>query len=438
MMTMFLIMSCDKDEAPDKEVPSNKDIPQVVIDAFNAKYPGATNVKWAKKYNTYAVATFSLNEKRSVNSNQHTAWFEWSTGVWGMTETEMPLAMIPETVMNAFRNSIYAQAPWRVDDEVDYLQRQEGSEALYIISVEKKEAGKETEMELYFTETGILIKEIADVDNEHDYHEYLPQAPTDAIQAWIDNKYPGARLIDIERERTGTEVEFIHNGLKYEALFDNANQWLYTKTDYGRRDLEKEIPEIVMNTLKQHYDITNDWRIDGAEKIESATESYFHFEMEQRNSAWENEQEVYIKADGTLMNQRPELPGEGGNVPVEDDLNAFIQQKYPEATIIGKEYDDGLLEITIRHNNVIKEVKFNGRNEWIKTEYKFKNYQELPEAVKQTLDADKDFANSYLEDIEVTETPVRTVYEIEILSGRTEIQYLIDSQGKLISKTFDD
>ncbi len=440
MMAMFFIMSCSKEENQGGETPSNKNIPQVVLNEFSERYPNATNVVWTKKYDTYAVATFTLSNLRATSNvaEEHTAWFDWNTGEWGMTKTEIPLVTIPEAVKNSFHSSIYAENPWKVDNEVDYLQRQEGTETIYVISVEKKEAEKETEMKLYYTETGILIKEVADIDNDYDHHDYFPQTPSGTIQTWIDTKYPGAILIDTDHNAISTEVEFIYNGLKHEVLFNASYQWIYTRTNYERRNLN-EIPELVISSLQKIYDITNEWKIDGAEKIESETDCYFCFEIERRNDNWEDEREVYFKSDGTFMEKQPELPNNGnGGIQIENNLATFIQQKYPESVIIGKEYDDGLLEINIRHNNLRKEVKFNGRQEWIKTEYQFYHYNELPETVKKTLESDLDFSLGHVEDIEVTETPANTTYEIEVVSERFEIQYVIDSLGKLLHKEYDN
>ena len=55
MMTMFFIMSCSKEENQGGETPSNKNIPQVVLNEFSERYPNATNVVWTKKYDTYDI-----------------------------------------------------------------------------------------------------------------------------------------------------------------------------------------------------------------------------------------------------------------------------------------------------------------------------------------------------------------------------------------------
>ena len=149
---------------------------------------------------------------------------------------------------------------------------------------------------------------------------------------------------------------------------------------------------------------------------------------------------MYISADGTFID-RPQDPdisgGEGGKVPVAEDLLTFIEQKYNGAVVIGKEYDDGLLEIKIKHDGLIKEVKFNGRSEWVETEYDLYSYDALPHAVRATLEADKDFSKVNME-MEVKEKPSDTIYTIEIETARMEVQYVINAAGTLLHKEYDD
>ncbi len=52
-----------------------------------------------------------------------------------------------------------------------------GYGALYVIGVEKSENGAETEVDLYFTAAGELVREVVDADPYEDYEEYLPQMP---------------------------------------------------------------------------------------------------------------------------------------------------------------------------------------------------------------------------------------------------------------------
>ena len=81
----------------------------------------------------------------------------------------------------------------------------------------------------------VKIKEIIEInpDDYKDYQEYLPQTPSNTVESWLKENYPDARIIDLDNEDGGTEVEFISGNLKHEAFFNRAQAWVYTKTEYS-------------------------------------------------------------------------------------------------------------------------------------------------------------------------------------------------------------
>ena len=100
-----------------------------------------------------------------------------------------------------------------------------------------------------------------------------------------------------------------------------------------------------------------------------------------------------------------------------------------------KEYDDGLLEVEIRHDNREKTVKFNGRNEWVMTEWEVRA-NELPAAVTDAI-----AANNYtLDDNEAdyVETPDSQWYEVEVRQGRQELKLYISPEGNILRTEYDD
>ena len=356
--SFVLMTSCnDNDDLHSNPVPEN--IPEKVILEFNAKYPNATNVTWSTK-DTYAVANFYLASTRTGGHEpNNTAWFNMA-GHWNMTETEISYQQLPEAVKTAFEASPYAS--WRMDNEIDKLQRSDNNETLYIIEVSQKEGNVETEVDLYYTEEGILVKEIVNAEADNDYHEYLPQQPEGNIQTWLDQNFPNVRIVDYDCEQNGTEVEIIANGLKHEILFDNQQQWVYTKTEYERRDLT-QIPTSILNHLRTSPYYTSDNAIDDVEKYTTRDNgTYYCFELK---TAYDDDVKVYVNETGIIS--RPQNGSDGGNsnVPVEDELQNFIDQKYPDAIILEKDYDHGYLEIDILHDGIEKEIKFNGQNQWV-------------------------------------------------------------------------
>lgn len=424
--SFVLMTSCnDNDDLHSNPVPEN--IPEKVILEFNAKYPNATNVTWSTK-DTYAVANFYLASTRTGGHEpNNTAWFNMA-GHWNMTETEISYQQLPEAVKTAFEASPYAS--WRMDNEIDKLQRSDNNETLYIIEVSQKEGNVETEVDLYYTEEGILVKEIVNAEADNDYHEYLPQQPEGNIQTWLDQNFPNVRIVDYDCEQNGTEVEIIANGLKHEILFDNQQQWVYTKTEYERRDLT-QIPTSILNHLRTSPYYTSDNAIDDVEKYTTRDNgTYYCFELK---TAYDDDVKIYVNETGIIS--RPQNGSNGGNsnVPVEDELQNFIDQKYPGAIILEKDYDHGYLEIDILHDGIEKEIKFNGQNQWVRTEWEVR---QLPDAVKNTITAQGYTLDD--NEFDYVETTDSSWYEVEVRKGRDELKLYISPTGEILRTEYDD
>ena len=117
-LALFGFCSCDNDDSVTPDPQARQ--------AFESKYPNATQVEWEKK-NNYLIAEFIDNQLDGK------AWFD-ATGRWYMTETELThTSQLPEDVQKALANSEYAQ--WYIDD-IDRLERNE-TETIYVIEVKK-------------------------------------------------------------------------------------------------------------------------------------------------------------------------------------------------------------------------------------------------------------------------------------------------------------
>lgn len=265
-----LFSACDKDN-------ENSDTPNgTVTKAFDNKYPHASQVKWEDKRG-YSVADFWNDQLET------TAWFD-RNGQWYMTKTEYDrLEQIPsEEVRNAFTTGEYKD--WRIED-IDYIERLD-AENVYVIEVEQGEA----EYDLHYAADGILLKAIPD-DGDDDYEDYLPEtAPSDVIKAFITDKYPEARIVEIDQEDGFIEVEIIDNKRGKEVVFNKQNEWVNTHYDVNR----KEVEEIVMQTLNASY---AGYEIDDIEKYETPTGDYYLFELEKGD----RETQVKINGEGEIV-----------------------------------------------------------------------------------------------------------------------------------------
>ncbi|MDR2955035.1 MAG: PepSY-like domain-containing protein [Prevotella sp.] len=269
--TLFLLLAisaiyfvgCSDDDDSNWDI-----VPSDVRSAFEEKYPSAKNIEWEDK-GSYKVADF-------INDNMEaSAWFD-SKGTWYMTETDLPFNLLPQPVKDAFGASEYST--WKVDD-VDMLERKD-SEVIYIIEVEYKNK----EVDLYYNAEGILVKTVEDND-DNDYESHIPQPASTEIEAFIKEKYPEARIIEIEKEKGRIEVDIIHNNIGKEVVFDTNNQWLYTLWDVRVSSLPQTVAGVVNDSQYAGY------HIDDAEFVETSQGNYYLLELEKGNS------EIDIKVD---------------------------------------------------------------------------------------------------------------------------------------------
>ena len=136
------LYSCDNND--DESIT----VPVELQNAFSSKYPNAANVKWENN-SGYYVADF-------YDGYEASAWFT-QDGRWQMTKTDIPYIVLPQAVKTSFEATEYATS-WKQDD-VDKLER-EGVETVYVIEVEKQNQ----ELDLHYSEDGVLIKSVVDKD----------------------------------------------------------------------------------------------------------------------------------------------------------------------------------------------------------------------------------------------------------------------------------
>ena len=163
---------------------------------------------------------------------------------------------------------------------------------VFVIEVEKQNQ----EVDLYYSADGTLIKSIVDTDDDNS--EHLPVQLTEAMKNFINEKYPNARImeVDVEDDRNDwdfgfTEVDIIHNGISKDVLFNQTGNWYSTSWEIR----QNELPEAVNNTLNNQY---GEYRFDEAEYIEKADGSiYYRIELEKGDV----DKVVNIGENGTVL-----------------------------------------------------------------------------------------------------------------------------------------
>ncbi|MDY9917976.1 Putative beta-lactamase-inhibitor-like, PepSY-like [Porphyromonadaceae bacterium NLAE-zl-C104] len=115
----------------------------------------------------------------------------------------------------------------------------------------------------------------------------LSDAAASDIRAFIENKYPGAQVVEIDRARNTIEVDIIHDTLSKDVVFDLNNNWLHTSWDVRVSELPQAISNIANDPAYSGY------HIDDADFVETPRGNYYLLELEKGNS------EIKVKIDET-------------------------------------------------------------------------------------------------------------------------------------------
>lgn len=395
------------------------DVPQSVLSAFDEMYPGAEDVQWSSRQ-SYFVATFGdclpVKGMSSSCSGRNAAWFDFS-GKWYMTEFNSSLGMLPQAVRDAFASSEYAS--WRVDD-VDVLRRS-GTAVIYVIEVEGQKDGVFMEVDLYYSEDGVLVKEVVDAEDGYDYGDYIPSRPAESLADAVESLYPGARIVDVDEDDGAIEVEIVDaDRIFRELYFDFGLEWMLTKTEVRYSLLPAAVVAAFGNSEYSGYRIDDD--ID--HYLWNSGEEYYVLELESRD---DDDIKIKITPDGTVsVADRDDVNLPVGGGAADGAAAEFINGKYPGAVIVEVEEDDGFIKYEIVHDGKEKDVYFNWSAEWVRTEWDVR-YRDLPDAVKQALASYRE-----VDDISFVETPSGSFYLAEVEDGRGERDIRIAPDGTLL------
>lgn len=409
--------SCDDDDRHESN-PQRNGVSEMVVKTFNEMYPDAQNIEW-KVRNDYAIAEFYSPSGAKGDDENTKAWFDNKLGDWAMTESDIALSDIPQAVLTVFSSTEYAD--WHIDD-IDMVSRN-GMELIYVLELEQGER----DIDLYYSEDGVLVKSISGLEDNYDYFDFIPQHTTGSITDWISSDYPNARIVDIDVEQGGTEVEIIDNGQLREVYFDASGSWIYTKTEIGWNSLPSTVSQAFQTSEYRDY------HIDDIDFYQTEAGEFYRFDLESRNG----DIKIDVAIDGQITPASPvigstdpnpsipEMPGMVGS-----DYQTFIESTYPGARILERDYDNGFLEIEIWHDGREKKVYFDGSESWVYTKSDCR-YMELPEAVKTSI-ANSQYTQYYVDDIELVESSSGSWYSIEMERGDRDVHIRVDANGTVL------
>ena len=149
LMGLVVLTSCDNDD-DDIRV---SDVPNAVMNTFEAKFPNVSRAEWENKQGYYVADFWQEGMETHV-------WID-QKAEWKMTELDfgVNLQLLPEAVRSAFQAG--QSGRWRVDD-IDKYERP--GETFYLIEIEK--AG-ERDRDLFYSESGTLLKDDKDRGDVH-------------------------------------------------------------------------------------------------------------------------------------------------------------------------------------------------------------------------------------------------------------------------------
>ena len=192
---------------------NNIDVPNAVLTAFNSQYPTVSNPTWEYK-DPYYVAEFKSG------ATETDVWYQ-ANGTMMLTIVDMPAANLPQLITTAIASSPYKA--WSYDDAV-MIQR-DGFVTLY--KVEMENPSNKDEVTLYYSEEGVLVKEVPEIDNTPLNPVVIPQKIMDQINA----NFPSSiyKIIDYDIDATTKyyEVDLYVDNLVVEVLFDANQKLLY-------------------------------------------------------------------------------------------------------------------------------------------------------------------------------------------------------------------
>ena len=258
-----------------------------------------------------------------------------------------------------------------------------------------------------------LIAGIASCDDDDD----KKVAVNNAIKSFIEQRYEGASIREAEYDRDGLlNVEFLHDGLIKDAYFNSANKWLYTEWDVSLASL----PNVVIEAVTEAYP---NFRIEEADFVETENNHYYEIEIDKGGV----ERWIFVTTDGIIIEN-----GSEGNMPSANDaIKAFIDSKYPGATIVDTENDrNGLFEVEIKHENIIKDVYFDKASEWVYTKWDVA-VAVLPTAVTNA--AAQAYPDYTIDDADYIENTTTGCYKLELEKGNFEKILYVTPDGDIIT-----
>ena len=225
--------------------------------------------------------------------------------------------------------------------------------------------------------------------------------PDEKIVNVLYEKYPNAQRVDWELQHDHYVADFYDNNIEKEAWITTKGEWVMTESDI----LFNNLPDAVQTAFNESE--YKDWRVDDVDMLERIEmETVYVIEVEKSKQEFD----LFYAEDGTLIKAVEDIDNNNNYQPntVPEVLKNFINEKYPQATIVDIEVEKGITEIDILHENKAKELHFNSANEWLYTTWDVRE-REIQDIATKVLNDNPGFK---IDDIHITkEAPNYSVDE---------------------------
>ncbi|MGL5562745.1 MAG: PepSY-like domain-containing protein [Tannerellaceae bacterium] len=222
----FFAASCSNDDDN-----NSIDVPNAVLTAFNNEYPTVVSPTWEYE-DPYYVAEFKYNE------NETEVWYN-TAGTMLLTVEDLQSSQLPQAIKTNIASSIYSA--WTYDD-VNLIQR-DGFSSIY--RVELDDPKSDGEVTLYYTASGVLIKEVPDIDNTPLKPVVIPQKIMDQLNQTFPSSIYSILDFDMDSTTKNYEVDLFGGNRAIEVVFDPQQNLLYWEWEISYKD----VPTVVQDAF---------------------------------------------------------------------------------------------------------------------------------------------------------------------------------------------
>lgn len=226
-----IFVACHDDDSDQDDMPG-----KAVELAFQAKYPGATGVKWESK-GVFREADFNLNGR------EYEAWFNTS-GVWLQAEYTVAYSSIPAAVKDFVANSIdYPATLWTPDASTEVLERKNYPD-WYAVELEN---GAD-EVTVWADDEAYLHRIVVEDYSGDD----IPQT----ILAFVTQNYKQALLTEVGKWPDGTfQANMLDGDGVRQIYFDRSMNWQYTEWPVLFSEIPVVVKEVLNSSAYENYTV---------------------------------------------------------------------------------------------------------------------------------------------------------------------------------------